>query len=77
MAVMMVANGHSVNDGSKWSAVACVGEGSGTLVAFLYLFFLFFEFLSVLARHLICVGLEFWIVMGCFCFLDSSSIFFF
>ena len=38
----MVANGHFVNGGSKWSVVASVGEGSGTPVAFLCSLFFFF-----------------------------------
>ena len=71
MVVMMVANNHSVDGGSKWSAVACIGEASGIPVAFLCCGFFFF--FSVLAGDLICVGLEFWMVMGCFCNLDSCS----
>ena len=77
MAVMMVANGHFVNGGSKWSVVASVGEGSGTPVAFLCSLFFFFFLNSFQFWLGICVGLEFFIVMVCLCFLDSCSVFFF
>ena len=75
-AVMIMANGHSIDDGLRWSTEACIGEGNGIPIAFLCIFFSFLIPLS-LASDLICVGLEFWMVMGCFCSLDSCFDFFF
>ena len=50
----MVANSHSVDGGSRWSAVACVSKGNGIPVA-LALSLCFFFYIFFMAKNEILV----------------------